>query len=118
MQAVITGVAGFIGSTLAETLIRQDVEVIGIDSLDRYYSPRTKRENLQNILSQKNFTFLESDAAHTDPAVFMEADYIFHLAGQPGVRSSWGVDFPAYVANNILLTQHILEIAKSSRSLK
>src|SRR5271156_1101187 len=108
---LVTGVAGFIGSHLAEALLAKGYFVIGIDSLNDYYSPQSKQENLGALLASKAFIFHKKDLndipAGTLPA---HIDYVFHLAGQPGVRSSWSTSFETYVTSNILATQRLLEL--------
>ena len=109
---VVTGVAGFIGSHLAEALIDRGHQVIGIDNLDDYYSPELKQENLRNLRKSTNFLFLEQDLNCTSfDALPAHVDFVFHLAGQPGVRSSWSCSFDAYVRNNVVATQRLLELS-------
>ena len=113
MKSVITGVAGFIGSHLAERLLCAGHEVIGIDNfLDNY--PRSfKDNNLAGFRQNPRFTFLEGDLLRCDLNVLLcGATYVFHLAGQPGVRASWGKEFNRYTDNNILATQLLLEACK------
>ncbi|MBN9225379.1 MAG: UDP-glucose 4-epimerase [Microbacterium sp. SCN 70-27] len=110
MKALITGAAGFIGSTLAERLIRDGVEVVGIDSLTDYYDPRLKRRNIAGLHGRAEI--IEADLNEVDLAALLsDTDVVFHLAGQPGVRKSWGRDFDTYVAENIQATQRLLEAA-------
>ena len=56
-QIVITGVAGFIGSTLSEKLLEQNYDVLGIDSITDYYPNKIKEKNLEICLQKSNFTF-------------------------------------------------------------
>jgi UDP-glucose 4-epimerase len=107
MKALITGCAGFIGSTLLDKLLQKDFEVIGIDSLTDYYSKEIKEKNISNALNSKKFRFLEEDILNIDN--FPDVDYVFHLAAQAGVRASWGRNFKIYTQNNIEATQKILE---------
>ena len=118
MRALITGVAGFIGSTLAGKLVRANHDVIGIDSIDPYYSEAIKRHNISAIDGGTKFRFVECDIATAPEELFQDIDVVFHLAGQPGVRSSWGDGFDIYVRNNILATQVLLERLKKDPSLK
>ena len=118
-QIVITGVAGFIGSTLSEKLLEQNYYVLGIDSITDYYPKKIKEKNLEICLQKSNFTFLQKDLDEIDlKEVFENVEYIFHLAGQPGVRKSWGTDFKIYNKNNIIITQKILESIKDHTTLK
>ena len=117
--AIVTGVAGFIGSHLAERLIKKNYKVIGIDCYTDYYSKKIKKDNLKNCFKSKNFIFLEKDIMNLNlEPILRKADYLFHEAAQPGVRNSWGDEFKIYVKNNIMLTQKILESAKKVKHLK
>jgi UDP-glucuronate 4-epimerase len=107
---VVTGVAGFIGSFLAEALVERGYEVVGIDAFTPYYSPREKRANLAGLRRQPGFWLVEDDLTRMELDAWLDgASVVFHQAAQPGVRSSWGEDFPTYVANNVLATQRLLE---------
>lgn len=119
MKVVITGVAGFIGSNLASTLLRRgDVEVVGVDSLTDYYPVDNKLRNLDR-LQDDNFDFLDGDLATIDLGPVLDgASAIFHQAGQPGVRKSWGEEFGLYTTQNVLVTQRLLEAARSVDSLE
>jgi nucleoside-diphosphate-sugar epimerase len=117
--ALITGVAGFIGSSLAEKLLKDNFKVIGIDSFTNYYSTRIKEKNIENCLKHPNFSFIRQDLDTLDLSASVEkTDYFFHLSAQPGVRASWGKEFATYVKNNISVTQKILESLKNSTRLK
>lgn len=117
--AVVTGVAGFIGSHLAEKLLENKIKVIGIDSFTNYYSKKIKKNNLINCLKNENFCFIQNNLMKIKlEPILKKTDYIFHHAAQPGVRSSWGIEFNTYVKNNILATQKLLEISKNVKSIK
>ena len=94
MKALVTGAAGFIGSNLADYLVAQDIEVIGIDSFTTHYDPRFKRLNLYELSHNEKFTLVEKDLAlisQDDLTDLLEkVDIVFHLAARAGVRSSWG----------------------------
>lgn len=112
MKIIVTGAAGFIGSHLCERLLKDTSnEVIGIDMLLFSGTPRWIRErNLQNLINYPRFSFIESDLYQMNwDSVLHGVDIIYHLAGVPGVRSSWGDDFTSYVNHNILATQKLLE---------
>jgi nucleoside-diphosphate-sugar epimerase len=110
VKAFVTGVAGFIGSTLAERLVRDGADVIGIDCFADYYPRPAKERNLQQLRDNKLFRFFEStiQAANLS-ALLADRTHIFHLAAQAGVRKSWGTDFNVYTVNNIEATQVLLE---------
>ena len=114
-KALVTGVAGFIGSHLAERLVREGFEVVGVDSFEDYYPRWIKKKNIESLLKCKNFTFFEKNILSEDFFNLPQlkgVDYIFHQAAQAGVRKSWGKDFEVYTKNNILATQKLLEFAK------
>jgi nucleoside-diphosphate-sugar epimerase len=100
---VVTGAAGFIGSLLAEALGARGDEVVGIDSFTDYYDPRLKEQNAEGLDVRR----IDLAADELDFAGF---DGVFHLAGQPGVRSFGGV-FPLYVERNVLASQRVFEAA-------
>ncbi|MDE1840485.1 MAG: NAD-dependent epimerase/dehydratase family protein [Thaumarchaeota archaeon] len=116
---MVTGAAGFIGSHLAERLLKDKFRVIGIDCFTNYYSKDIKQKNLETCLQNENFTFIEDDLMDVDLAtIFKKSKLLFHEAAQPGVRSSWGKEFDTYVKDNIQVTQRILEIAKDVKTLE
>jgi UDP-glucuronate 4-epimerase len=113
MYALVTGCAGFIGSHLTESLLEDGHAVIGVDCLNDNYGRRQKLRNLERALDWDDFDFVPIDLARGDLADLVEAvDAVFHLAAEPGVRSSWGDRFEQYIRNNVLATQHLLEAAK------
>lgn len=121
MKALVTGVAGFVGSHLAERLIRDGHDVIGIDSFTDYYSRDLKESNLAQVRAQTggSFTFHEADLNTVDlDELLAPVTHVFHQAGQPGVRLSWGSDFAAYIDANIAATQRLLEAARSAPLLE
>ena len=63
MKVLLTGAAGFIGSHLAEALIK-DHQVIGIDNFCDFYDPQIKHQNIENLLKNKNFNLIEADIRH------------------------------------------------------
>ncbi len=113
MKSLITGVAGFVGSHLAEKLLALDHQVIGVDKfLDNYPRP-FKEGNLSQFANHANFSFVGADLLRAPLRELLhDVSYVFHLAGQPGVRSSWGEEFARYTENNIRVTQMLLEAAK------
>jgi UDP-glucuronate 4-epimerase len=112
MRALVTGAAGFIGSTLSGRLLAEGHSVVGIDALTDYYDPALKRANLE-VVTAAGLQLVEADINEADlDAVLEGVDVVFHLAGQPGVRASWGRSFEIYLDQNILATQRLLEAAK------
>ena len=110
MKAVITGAAGFIGSHLSSALLASGATVTGIDSFTDYYARSLKDENLATLKGQADFTFVEGALQDVDlPALLAGATHVFHLAGQAGVRKSWGSDFDVYIRDNVQATQRLLE---------
>ena len=110
MNVLITGVAGFIGSTLAERLVRAGENVVGIDCFTDYYPRPLKERNLAWLRTAPNFRFVESSIQDADLRTLLaDRTHVFHLAAQAGVRKSWGSDFDVYTSNNISATQVLLE---------
>jgi nucleoside-diphosphate-sugar epimerase len=119
VKALVTGVAGFIGSHLAERLLAEGYDVAGVDSFLDNYPRHVKARNLAALERNAKFTFVGADLLRLDlKNLLRETSYIFHLAGQPGVRSSWGTEFERYTANNIMATQLLLETAKDLKLAK
>ena len=109
-HVVVTGAAGFIGSHLCERLLADGHEVIGIDSFSDYYERGRKEQNLETLRRDGRFTLEELDLVAADLSKPLRgAKVVFHLAGQPGVRPSWGGHFDRYVQDNIVATQRLLE---------
>jgi len=110
VRALVTGAAGFIGSTLTDRLLERGVEVVGIDCFTDYYPRALKEGNLATARRSSRFRFVEDDLLTTDLDALLDGvTHIFHLAAQAGVRKSWGRDFDVYVSNNISATQRLLE---------
>lgn len=119
MRSMITGVAGFIGSHLAEKLLELGHEVVGVDKFLDNYARDFKNLNLSQFVNHPSFKFINDDLVNIDlRQLLIQTDYIFHLAAQPGVRSSWGAEFSHYSHNNILATQILLEACKQVKVRK
>jgi UDP-glucuronate 4-epimerase len=106
MRFVVTGAAGFIGSQLTESLLAQGHEVVAIDCFTDYYDPALKEDNAAA------FGVARLDLA-VDELALDGFDGVFHLAGQPGVRS-FGTVFDDYVRRNLIATQRVFESAARS----
>lgn len=112
-KMLITGVAGFIGSSLAERLITEGETVVGIDCFTSYYPRPIKDHNLQGLRTQPGFTFVEGDLNSVDLDALLDGvDVIYHQAAQAGVLASWGETFNSYTDCNIRATQRLLEAAR------
>jgi UDP-glucose 4-epimerase len=113
MRALVTGCAGFIGSHLTESLLEDGHSVVGIDCFNDNYVRADKLANLQRARQDAAFEFIPIDLARGDLVdLVAECDVVFHLAAEPGVRSSWGDRFDLFVRNNVLATQRLLEAAR------
>ncbi len=122
---LITGVAGFVGSTLADRLLDSGHHVVGVDSFEDYYPRHIKLANLARAGEDPRFTLIEGNLLDLGLAgegrgcapLLRDAldgcDFVFHLAAQAGVRASWGRSFRVYAENNVLATQLLLEECKS-----
>ena len=109
---MITGAAGFIGSTLAKRLLERGDTVIGVDNLNDYYDVSLKEARLARLTSSSHFSFIKADIADRDvmPALFAgnAFDSVVNLAAQAGVRYS--IENPAaYIDANLVGFGNILE---------
>jgi nucleoside-diphosphate-sugar epimerase len=117
--AVVTGAAGFVGSTLCQSLIASGHAVLGVDSFIGNYAREAKLANLAELLGDPAFSFVEDDLVTADLDRLLDgAELVFHQAGQPGVRTSWAAGFPSYVSNNVVATQRLLEAVIRSTSVQ
>ena len=121
MTVLVTGAAGFIGSSTARALLGRGDEVVGIDNLNDYYDPALKRARLERLASRfdNRFRFAQVDFADADAlnelARGAEFDRIVHLGAQAGVRFS--IENPAaYVRSNLVGHCNMLELARQRQS--
>jgi nucleoside-diphosphate-sugar epimerase len=113
---LVTGVAGFVGSHLAEALLARGDAVIGVDCFTPYYDRADKQANLEGLLDDDGFEFVEADLRTSAIELLLDGvDAIFHQAAQAGVRLSWSDGFPDYLGHNVLATQRLLEAVQKAR---
>jgi UDP-glucuronate 4-epimerase len=111
--ALVTGCAGFIGSHLTESLLADGCSVVGLDCFNDNYGRAQKLRNLEHAREWEHFEFVPLDLAFGELFdLVADCDAVFHLAAEPGVRSSWGDRFAKYVRNNIAGTQQLLDAAR------
>ncbi|TXK76989.1 NAD(P)-dependent oxidoreductase [Mesonia sp. K4-1] len=117
MKILVTGIAGFIGSHLAERLHKMGHEVIGLDNFSSYYDVNLKRENA-HTLKALGVQTIERDlrVEHLVMALPVDLDYIFHCAAQPGIASS--STFEDYLSNNVITTHNLADFASQYLDLK
>jgi nucleoside-diphosphate-sugar epimerase len=110
MRSVVTGAAGFVGSHLCTHLLEQGDEVVGVDAMTDFYDVALKETNLAALAAWDSFSLHRVDLTDAPLRHLLDgAEVVFHLAGQPGVRPSWGSEFAVYAERNIMATQRLLE---------
>ena len=118
MKILLTGAAGFIGSTATLRLLARGDEVVGLDNLNDYYDVQLKRDRLARLSPHPNFRFVQLDVADRPgiEALFAQErfDRVIHLAAQAGVRYS--LQNPhAYIDSNVVGFMNVLEGCRHSR---
>jgi nucleoside-diphosphate-sugar epimerase len=115
LKIVVTGAAGFIGSSLTDALLSAGHDVVGVDAFVDYYPRPIKESNLAAARDHRSFRLVEGLLHEMDlQGVLGGADVVYHLAAQAGVRASWGTYFDAYTNLNVLGTQRLLEAASAA----
>ena len=110
MQYLITGCAGFIGSSLVDRLLSEENKVIGIDNFST-----GQRSFLENALKNSNFSLVEADLLDLDhlKKIFQGVDCVVHLAANADVR--FGVDHPRKdLEQNTIVTHNVLEAMRAN----
>ena len=122
MQILITGSAGFIGFNLAKYLLeKSNVRIIGIDSLNNYYSKKLKKDRIKQLLKFKRFSFFHTNILNKKNVekIFKikKINYVINLAAQAGVRYS--LEKPnEFVDNNIQGFYNLIDVAKNFKIKK
>lgn len=115
MNILITGAAGFIGSSLADRLLAKGHGIINVDNFNDYYDVKIKWRNISEHINNPNYKLyclnLENKAELSKVFKNEKIDMVIHLAGRAGVRPSIQ-DPESYIKTNILGTVHILELMK------
>ena len=116
MRALVTGVAGFVGSNLAEALLARGDTVLGVDCFTPYYDRTDKERNLDVLRAAARFELVEADLRDAPIEPMLDGvDVVFHQAAQAGVRLSWSSGFADYAGHNVLATQRLLEAVAAAR---
>ena len=112
MKVLVTGAAGFIGSTLSMRLLERGDQVIGIDNHNDYYDPALKEARLNRFIDNPNYTHVRMDLADRAGMAGLFEEHkpqgVVNLAAQAGVRYS--LENPlSYIDSNLVGFGHILE---------
>ncbi|MCB0394631.1 MAG: SDR family NAD(P)-dependent oxidoreductase [Bdellovibrionales bacterium] len=120
MTYLVTGAAGFIGSQVANQLLSQGHDVVGVDNLNDYYDPKLKKHRLEVVVKNGlQFEKLDIEDLSGLQRIFKnyQFDVIFNLAARAGVRYSMENPF-VYMTTNAMGTLNILECMRNSDSKK
>ena len=116
MKVMVTGAAGFVGSSLSEALIAAGHEVVGVDCFIPYYDRAVKESNLAALRLNPSFAFHEVDLRTADLGASLDGvEAVVHLAAMPGLAKSW-TDVELYSSCNIVATARLIDACRG-RSL-
>lgn len=113
-NVLVTGCAGFIGFNLSKTLIKENNNVYGIDSLNNAYDKKFKDLRLQNLESENNFQFISNDLSDEDSLKdIADIDIVYHMGARAGVRQSFN-DPLSYIKDNTIATTNVANFCKNN----
>tara|TARA_X000000950_G_scaffold93658_1_gene117896 strand:+ start:112 stop:1086 length:975 start_codon:yes stop_codon:yes gene_type:complete len=117
-NVLVTGCAGFIGFNLSKTLIKENNNVYGIDSLNNAYDKKFKDLRLQNLESENNFQFISNDLSDEDSLNDLaDIDIVYHMGARAGVRQSFN-DPLSYIKDNTIATTNVANFCKNNNISK
>lgn len=116
MKILVTGIAGFIGSHLAERLLALGHTVVGIDNFNDYYAPALKQLNAADVTAAGAQIHTLDLASDNLTAALEGVEFIYHLAGQPGISAT--TPFDDYVRNNLVATHRLLQASRQLTGLR
>ena len=117
-NVLVTGCAGFIGFNLSKTLIKENNNVYGIDSLNNAYDKKFKDLRLQNLESENNFQFISNDLSDEDSLKdIADIDIVYHMGARAGVRQSFN-DPLSYIKDNTIATTNVANFCKNNNISK
>ena len=113
-NVLVTGCAGFIGFNLSKTLLKENHNVYGIDSLNSAYDKKFKELRLQNLESESNFHFTNNDLSNKDSLnELIDIDIVYHMGARAGVRQSFK-DPLSYIKDNTIATTNVANFCKNN----
>jgi UDP-glucuronate 4-epimerase len=115
MRILVTGVAGFIGSRVAQKCLENNYEVTGIDSLSNLlYSDEIKKARLKNLSDSKNFSFISADLNDYNLENLLQGiDFVINEAGLPGQALSWNA-LQQYIDSNFVAVAKLIKAAQKT----
>ena len=117
-NVLVTGCAGFIGFNLSKTLIKENNNVYGIDSLNNAYDKKFKDLRLQILESENNFQFISNDLSDEDSLNELgDIDIVYHMGARAGVRQSFN-DPLSYIKDNTIATTNVANFCKNNNISK